>query len=143
MCALIQLFLLASLKLKINQNFYFLFVFQGVKSLFYVKILTSHISHLTSHISKKIVANEQFWRWLAYLSLFAYMYLAMCLLGHKGIHFVFTALIFIVLARCKIAFWFVLAFTTLFAIALSSQMMYGKINYGGLVATLVTDTKIF
>jgi len=67
----------------------------------HVSRLTSHVSRLTSHYKH---THYLTFTYLAYLLIFLYTFILSRLLSHSGSHFIFVALLFIILARYKLVF---------------------------------------
>jgi len=83
--------------------------------------------------------NHRMLSYTVYLLIFVYTFVLARLLSHNGGHFIFVALLFIILARYKFAFNASLIYSTLLATLFSPCMVYGEINSDLVLNFLIAD----
>jgi len=88
---------------------------------------------LQNHADNRVLAR------ISHALVFSYTLVVALLLGHKDLNFIFVALFFIVVAQHKWVFNSSLIATTVFAVALSPCMVYGKIHSDLFLNVLVAD----
>jgi len=108
--------------------------------------LTSHVSRLTSHVSRLTShyknTNNRTLCYVIYILIFGYAFVISRLLSHGGMHFIFVALFFIILARYKFVFNSFLVYSTLLVTLFSPCMVYGEINSDLVLNFLIADKSI-
>jgi len=83
--------------------------------------------------------NHRTLSYITYLLIFAYTFVLSILLSHGGVHFIFVAMLFIILAKYKLAFNASLIYSTFLAILFSPCMVYGEINSDLVLNFLIAD----